>query len=220
MQRILLIETSSRRCSVAVARDGQICAERGVLDPEGYRHAEALHPLISEVLEESGMAVRELTAIAAAQGPGSYTGLRIGLAAAKGLALPWDIPCYGISSLEVLAEAVREAVDERNELPIWAALDARRMEVYSAFFTNDGARLSEDLPEVVDESWPNRPAAWAGGDGVAKIQAHWPQLRDSGVRYAEARHLLAPLHRTVKCEPPVDPATWEPRYLKVFGSAL
>ena len=90
MQRILLIETSSRRCSVAVARDGQICAERGVLDPEGYRHAEALHPLISEVLEESGMAVRELTAIAAAQGPGSYT------ACALGWRLPKVWPCPGI----------------------------------------------------------------------------------------------------------------------------
>jgi len=94
MSRLLLIETSSRLCSVAVAEGGSIIAEREDLNLQGYRHAEALHPMILEVLASAGFKVRDLTGIAAGQGPGSYTGLRIVLSAAKGLALPWGIPCY------------------------------------------------------------------------------------------------------------------------------
>ena len=112
MPRLLLIETSSRLCSVAVAEGGCIVAEREDLNLQGYRHAEALHPMIGEVLASAGLKVRDLTGIAAGQGPGSYTGLRIGLSAAKGLALPWGIPCYGVSSLEMLAEAVQEELKQ------------------------------------------------------------------------------------------------------------
>ena len=138
MPRLLLIETSSRLCSVAVAEGGCIVAEREELSIQGYRHAEALHPMIGEVLASAGLKVRDLTGIAAGQGPGSYTGLRIGLSAAKGLAIPWGIPCYGVSSLEMLAEAVqeelRQSLKDDQALSIWTAMDARRMEVYEAFF--------------------------------------------------------------------------------------
>jgi tRNA threonylcarbamoyladenosine biosynthesis protein TsaB len=215
MSALLLIETSTRLCSAAVAIDGVVVAEHEELDPKGYRHAEALNPMIQAVLSDAGLRVRDLSGIAAAQGPGSYTGLRIGLAAAKGLALPWGIPCYGIDSLELIAEAVREA--HPSELPIWSAMDARRSEVYAAWFLPDGQRSSADIPEVIDSTWAERPAALAGGDGVEKVLEHWPQLRDSGVRYARARHALAGALRSTKSE---DLATWEPHYLKMFGQAL
>lgn len=215
MSALLLIETSTRLCSVAVAIDGVVVAEHEELDPKGYRHAEALNPMIQNALSDVGLRVRDLSGIAAAQGPGSYTGLRIGLAAAKGLALPWGIPCYGVDSLELIAEAVREAVP--SELPIWSAMDARRSEVYSAWFHPDGVRSSDDLPEVIEPTWAERPAALAGGDGVEKVLEHWPQLQDSGVRYARARHALAGALRATGSE---DLATWEPRYLKMFGQAL
>jgi tRNA threonylcarbamoyladenosine biosynthesis protein TsaB len=215
MSALLLIETSTRLCSAAVAIDGVVVAEHEELDPKGYRHAEALNPMIQAVLSDAGLRVRDLSGIAAAQGPGSYTGLRIGLAAAKGLALPWGIPCYGIDSLELIAEAVREA--HPSELPVWSAMDARRSEVYAAWFLPDGQRSSADIPEVIDSTWAERPAALAGGDGVEKVLEHWPQLRDSGVRYARARHALAGALRSTKSE---DLATWEPRYLKMFGQAL
>lgn len=215
MSALLLIETSTRLCSVAVAIHGVVVSELEELDPKGYRHAEALSPMIQAALSDAGIRVRELSGIAAAQGPGSYTGLRIGLAAAKGLALPWNIPCYGVDSLQLIAEAVREAVP--SELPIWSAMDARRSEVYSAWFHPDGQRSSVDLPEVIDAAWADRPAALAGGDGVEKVLEHWPQLQDSGVRYARARHALAGALRATESE---DLATWEPRYLKMFGQAL
>lgn len=214
MKAVLLLETSSKRCSVAVAVDGALVAERDALDPQGYLHAERLHPMIDEVLRDAGFAVRELTGIAAAQGPGSYTGLRIGLAAAKGLALPWDIPCYGLDSLAMLAVAAAET--DPTATRIWAAMDARRLEVYSAWFSPDGQRLSPDVPEVAQDEWADRPEALGAGDGIEKIRPFWPSLRDSGVRYAFARHGI-PL---LASAPAVDLATWEPNYLKVFGQAL
>ena len=215
MSALLLIETSTRLCSVAVAVDGVVVAEHEELDPKGYRHAEALNPMIQSALSDAGLRVRDLSGIGAAQGPGSYTGLRIGLAAAKGLALPWGIPCFGIDSLQLIAEAVRESVS--SELPIWSAMDARRSEVYSAWFDANGQRMSDDLPEVVDTSWSARPVALAGGDGVDKILEHWPQLQDSGVRYARARHALSGVLRAARAE---DLSIWEPRYLKMFGQVL
>lgn len=224
MPRLLLIETSSRLCSVAVAEGGSIIAEREDLNLQGFRHAEALHPMIKEVLAAAGLKVRDLTGIAAGQGPGSYTGLRIGLSAAKGLALPWGIPCYGVSSLEMLAAAVREVLTEKQEEQedscIWTAMDARRMEVYEAFFEGSGKRVSQDCPKIIDASWADRPAAWAGGDGVEKSLEHWPSLRDSGVRFARARHALAAASRRIQVGDSQDLAAWEPQYLKEFGQFL
>lgn len=224
MPRLLLIETSSRLCSVAVAEGGRIIAEREDLNLQGFRHAEALHPMIKEVLAAAGLKVRDLTGIAAGQGPGSYTGLRIGLSAAKGLALPWGIPCYGVSSLEMLAAAVREVLKEKQEEQedscIWTAMDARRMEVYEAFFEGSGKRISQDRPQIIDASWADRPAAWAGGDGVEKSMEHWPSLCDSGVRFARARHALAAASRCIQVGDSQDLAAWEPLYLKEFGQFL
>lgn len=224
MPRLLLIETSSRLCSVAVAEGGRIIAEREDLNLQGFRHAEALHPMIKEVLAAAGLKVRDLTGIAAGQGPGSYTGLRIGLSAAKGLALPWGIPCYGVSSLEMLAAAVREVLKEKQEEQedscIWTAMDARRMEVYEAFFEGSGKRISQDRPQIIDASWADRPAAWAGGDGVEKSMEHWPSLRDSGLRFARARHALEAASRRIQAGDSQDLAVWEPQYLKEFGQVL
>lgn len=224
MPRLLLIETSSRLCSVAVAEGGRIIAEREDLNLQGFRHSEALHPMIKEVLAAAGLKVRDLTGIAAGQGPGSYTGLRIGLSAAKGLALPWGIPCYGVSSLEMLAAAVREVLKEKQEEQedscIWTAMDARRMEVYEAFFEGSGKRISQDRPQIIDASWADRPAAWAGGDGVEKSMEHWPSLRDSGLRFARARHALEAASRRIQAGDSQDLAVWEPQYLKEFGQLL
>jgi tRNA threonylcarbamoyladenosine biosynthesis protein TsaB len=215
MQALLLIETSSLLCSVAIALDGKISVEFEELDPKGYRHAEALNPMIDSALREAGLKVRDLSGIAVAHGPGSYTGLRIGLAAAKGLSLPWGIPCYGVDSLQLIAEAVRESAS--SPLKIWTAIDARRNEVYSAWFGPEGDRLTDDVPEVSDSNWIDRPTALAGGDGVEKVLPLWPNLVDSGIRYARARHALKPVLRATKSE---DLSTWEPRYLKMFGQVI
>ena len=128
MALILNIETATRNCSVAVARDGQVLACREIAE-QGYTHAEKLHVFIEEVMQEAGVALTELEAIAVSKGPGSYTGLRIGVSAAKGLCYALQKPMLAVDTLAVLAHAV--SVESGLIIPM---IDARRMEVYAAVF--------------------------------------------------------------------------------------
>jgi tRNA threonylcarbamoyladenosine biosynthesis protein TsaB len=126
---ILNIETATKNCSVALAKEGKtiLCKE---IAEEGYSHAERLHVFIEEILQETGVVTKDLVAIAISQGPGSYTGLRIGVSAAKGLSYALGIPLIATDTLQTLASQVN--VLDGLIIPM---LDARRMEVYSAIFT-------------------------------------------------------------------------------------
>lgn len=220
--RILLIETSSHRCDVAIAAGEKLLVERGSLDLHGYQHAEKLHVYIEGALSEAQFSVADLDAIAISVGPGSYTGLRIGLAAAKGLAQPHRLPLVAYSSLEALAVAARElhsALDASDR--IWAAMDARRMEVYSAVFNGKGERLTEDAPQLLEET-PVHPEASSGrrvlgvGDGVEKACAEWPGLKVVPVAYAHARHGLPLALKALKANSLEDLASLTPAYLKAY----
>src|SRR6478736_3881957 len=104
---ILNIETATKNCSVSIAKDGITVASKEVSD-QGYSHAEKLHVFIEDVIKEAGITVKDLSAVAISQGPGSYTGLRIGVSTAKGLCFSLDIPLIAVSTLKVLAyEAVQ-----------------------------------------------------------------------------------------------------------------
>ena len=129
MPYILNIETATKNCSVALAKEGKtiLCKE---IAEEGYSHAERLHVFIEEVIEEAGITFKDLAAIAVSQGPGSYTGLRIGVSAAKGLCYALDIPLIAVDTLKTLASQVK--ISSGLIIPM---IDARRMEVYSAIFT-------------------------------------------------------------------------------------
>ena len=131
MSYILNIETATKNCSVALAKEGKtiLCKE---IAEEGYSHAERLHVFIEEIIKEVGITFQDLIAIAVSQGPGSYTGLRIGVSAAKGLCYALDIPLIAVDTLQVLAS--QATVSSGLIIPI---LDARRMEVYSAVFTSN-----------------------------------------------------------------------------------
>ena len=102
---ILNIETSTKNCSVSIAQNGENIAIREMAN-EGYSHAELLHVFIEKLLEENGLKTKDLHAIAVSQGPGSYTGLRIGVSAAKGLCFAADIPLIAVETLTVLAHQV------------------------------------------------------------------------------------------------------------------
>jgi tRNA threonylcarbamoyladenosine biosynthesis protein TsaB len=125
---ILNIETATKNCSVSIAKNGEtiVCKE---IAEEGYSHAEKLHVFIEEVIAEAGLNVQDLNAVAVSQGPGSYTGLRIGVSAAKGLCFALNIPLIAIDTLQTLASQAK--VSEGKIIPM---LDARRMEVYSEVF--------------------------------------------------------------------------------------
>ena len=139
VNKILCIETATTLCSVSV------CDENGIICLQelnnGFTHAENLHVFISELLRENKIELSELVAIAVGEGPGSYTGLRIGVSAAKGLAYVLGIQLIAISTLEIMTSLVAEKTS--NSPGIYCAmLDARRMEVYLACY-------DENLNEIV-----------------------------------------------------------------------
>ena len=146
MHYILNIETATKNCSVALAKDGQtiLCNE---IAEEGYSHAEQLHVLIEKTLLEAGICFQDLKAVSVSQGPGSYTGLRIGVSAAKGLCFTLDIPLIAVDTLQVLASQVK--VTEGLIVPM---IDARRMEVYSAIFNSKLEKRREVRAEIITEN--------------------------------------------------------------------
>ncbi len=146
MSFILNIETATKNCSVSIAKDGQtiVCSE---LADEGYSHAEKLHVFIEEAIAKAGISPHELKAVAVSQGPGSYTGLRIGVSAAKGLCYALNIPLIAVDTVQTLAS--QAGVADGKIIPM---LDARRMEVYSAIFNSDLTLERAIQAEIIDEN--------------------------------------------------------------------
>jgi tRNA threonylcarbamoyladenosine biosynthesis protein TsaB len=142
---ILNIETATKNCSVSLAKNGEtvLCKE---IAEQGYSHAEKLHVFIEEILKETSISAKDLNAIAVSKGPGSYTGLRIGVSTAKGLCYALDIPLISIDTLEVLAKQV--SVEKGMIVPM---IDARRMEVYSAFFDANHNKTRDVQAEILNE---------------------------------------------------------------------
>jgi tRNA threonylcarbamoyladenosine biosynthesis protein TsaB len=150
MSYILNIETATKNCSVSIAKNGATILCKQIAE-QGYSHAEKLHVFIEELLNEAKISSSELIAIAISQGPGSYTGLRIGVSAAKGLCYALDIPLISVDTLSVLANQVKN-IDGL----IVPMIDARRMEVYSAIFNSKKEKIREVQAEILkEESFSN-----------------------------------------------------------------
>lgn len=143
---ILNIETATKNCSVSLCKNGQTVAIKEVSE-EQFSHAEKLHLFIKEVLVVEGISLEDLNAVAVSKGPGSYTGLRIGVSAAKGLCYALNIPLIAVDTLAVLAEKV--SVDSGIIIPM---IDARRMEVFTQMFDKDHVSLSVAEALIVDET--------------------------------------------------------------------
>ena len=137
---ILAFETSAKAASVALVENGKLLGES--YQNTGLTHSQTLMVMAEDLLKQCGKTVNDITAVAVAQGPGSFTGVRIGVAAAKGFAWGREIPCYGISTLEAMAASLGAW-----EGHVCACMDARRNQVYNAIFLADGAaplRLTAD----------------------------------------------------------------------------
>ncbi|MFN2261845.1 MAG: tRNA (adenosine(37)-N6)-threonylcarbamoyltransferase complex dimerization subunit type 1 TsaB [Psychroflexus sp.] len=146
MSRILCIETSTTNCSVCIGESNEILALKEFNSAE-YSHAEKLHTFIDEICKENHIDLESLDAISVSKGPGSYTGLRIGVSAAKGLAFALDKPLISVPTLLVLAKQIKT----ENGL-IVPMLDARRMEVYSEIYTSDFDIFRSIEAEILDEN--------------------------------------------------------------------
>jgi tRNA threonylcarbamoyladenosine biosynthesis protein TsaB len=164
---ILCIETASTNCSVALAKNGKLLALKEDYN-NGFSHAERLHIFIRDILAENDMQLSTLDAIAVSKGPGSYTGLRIGVSAAKGLCFSLGIPLISVSTLTALAYQVKE------KALVITMLDARRMEVYSAVFDKERKQVQDTSAKILDETsyldnLENGPVYFIGS-GVTKFK--------------------------------------------------
>ena len=147
MPLILSIETSTTVCSVALTDGKKVIATRKLLEDKS--HASHLTILIREVLEESGRAMSDIEAIAISEGPGSYTGLRIGVSTAKGLCYALGVPLIGISTLKAMAYEV-QATSKPSAL-LCPMIDARRMEVYTAVYNSSLDELQAPHPKILNQ---------------------------------------------------------------------
>jgi len=215
MANILCIETATTNCSVALSVNGSVIALKED-NSAGYSHAELLHIYMEEVLSMSKLDKGDLNAIAISKGPGSYTGLRIGVSAAKGLCYALDIPLISVPTLESLAHRV---TDKGMIIPM---LDARRMEVYSAVFTSEKQKIRDTQAEILTESsfqeYLEVGTVNFIGNGVDKFEkiCRHPNARfiSDGLPSAEQMALLAEgKHQKSDTE---DVAYFEPYYLKDF----
>ena len=138
--KILALETSAKSVSAAVVENGAVLAS--AYQNTGLTHSVTLMPLIDSMLKNAGLTAKDMDLIAAAAGPGSFTGLRIGVSAAKGLAWALELPCCGVSTLEAMAQNLRHM-----DGLIVCAMDARRSQVYNAVFAAEGGQLTRLTPD-------------------------------------------------------------------------
>ncbi|MEY3843659.1 MAG: tRNA ((37)-N6)-threonylcarbamoyltransferase complex dimerization subunit type 1 TsaB [Bacteroidota bacterium] len=165
---ILHLETATKVCSVALSKNGIVVAEKESI-AEGFIHSEALTLYIEDVMNEAGVSLSELSAISVSSGPGSYTGLRIGLSTAKGLCFALNIPLISVETLLSLRALV--ANEEKSIIPM---LDARRMEVYAQVFGSGGSVLQPlDAIELDETSFSEFEPFIVLGDGAAKCKEMW-----------------------------------------------
>lgn len=219
---LLLIESSTRSCSVALSVGSEIRAELSERSDQ-FVHAEKLHLLIKEILSppsiEKGEMIRP-NAIAVSAGPGSYTGLRIGLSVAKGVAFGLSIPLIGIPSLEALYHTLKSAHSELFKGPtraFWPMIDARRMEVYTMGLNTSSELLSPIEAMILDEKLPSHKGI-CFGDGADKAIA---LLESNNFTIIEgilpmAHGLLTPALHRFYINSFEDAAVFEPDYLKEF----
>lgn len=172
--KVLAFDTATAACSAAVRIDDRIVAHR--FAPMARGQSEALMPMIVETMGEAGVGFADLDLIGVTVGPGAFTGLRIGLAAARGLALAAALPVAGILTTEAIAHAV--PATERAGHTVLAVVDAKRADVFVQRFDQHLAPLGEARAAA-----PGELAAWAGerlllvGDGVAQVRPYLPDAR-------------------------------------------
>lgn len=226
MSLILHIETATQICSVALAEDGNIVAIRESDEPN--RHAASVAVFIDQVITEAGIGFDRISAVAVSQGPGSYTGLRLGVSAAKGLCYALEIPLLAVDSLLSMAAGMilhlKGLPGGLESDPLFCPMiDARRMEVYRAVYDQhlelvDGIKAEIITMDSFKEIPSGRPL-WFFGDGAAKceiILSHLPTARFDLDFKPSARYMTGLALELFRQGRFVDTAYFEPYYLKDF----
>lgn len=225
---ILCLETSTAVCSVALVENGLVIALRESLD--GHNHAEKITVFIDEVMKEADVKYEDLDAIAVSKGPGSYTGLRIGVSTAKGLCYAMDKPLIAVDTLAAMAEGFviqqitdADAKSESVSKLFSPMIDARRMEVYSAFFNDRLEKVSETKAIIIEENsfsdMKQNHHLYLFGDGADKLVALFNDEENITIVekfHCSASYMARLAEDAFKNKDFVDTAYFEPFYLKDF----
>ena len=216
MAFILNIETATTNCSVSLSKEGKTIVLKEDND-KSYSHAERLHVYIDEVLKEANINSNKLDAISVSKGPGSYTGLRIGVSAAKGLCFALDKPLISIPTLDALAHQVK-----MDDGIIVSMLDARRMEVYSAIYDSNYNEIRETQAQILEKTSFNdyleQGKVYFIGNGVEKTKT---LINHTNAIFIEdklpsANNMSLLADTKYKKNDTEDIAYFEPYYLKDF----
>ena len=229
MERIILIETSTALCSIALAEGGSIVAYKESSEPKA--HASLTAVFIQEMLSERNLSLSDCDAVCVSMGPGSYTGLRVGVSTAKGLCFGSGRPLLAVGTLDTLVAQAAELFsgldgdDGQTPEYIIPMIDARRMEVYAAVFEISGRQITDTVPVIIDEDsfsgYLAKGRCLFIGDGAGKCadvikhpNAHFIQC------HPKASSMLIPATDAFRAGDFKDVAYFEPFYLKEFVATV
>ena len=224
MGLILNIETSTTVCSVNIARDGSKLIGRET--NEQNAHSKILTVFIEDILEESGLKAKDLDAVAVSKGPGSYTGLRIGVSVAKGIAYGANIPLISVNTLQSMVVGAKKRINNNDKILFAPMIDARRMEVYTALFNSQFEFQNEISAKIIDEDSfkeeLNNFKLYFFGDGAAKCK---DAIKHENAMFIEDLHPSADYmnpfsEQAFKDKKFEDVAYFEPFYLKDFVATV
>ena len=232
MGLILSIETATSVCSVAIGRDGELLALKEI--NEGFSHAEKLTRLIEHVCLEASVVLKDLDAVAVSSGPGSYTGLRIGVSTAKGLCYALDIPLISVPTLYGIAFGLQKKLlkenanllsekDSEGKVFLIPMIDARRMEVYTALYDVHLNNVSETHAVIINDDsfleYRNQGRIYLGGDGAAKLQEMYKDSNSISIHadvLPSAAFLVGEAERKYLKGEVESTSAFEPFYLKDY----
>ncbi|MEA1875003.1 MAG: tRNA (adenosine(37)-N6)-threonylcarbamoyltransferase complex dimerization subunit type 1 TsaB [Bacteroidota bacterium] len=229
MAKILHIETSGKNCSVAISENSQLIAHLRI--EEERSHAAHLSQMIINALAKAEIAANDLDAVAVSEGPGSYTGLRIGVSIAKGICYAANIPLIAIPTLEIMLAHLKTEAEQKQMIPQDADLfipmiDARRMEVYNCIFSTQKRLVRKVQAEIIDQnsfkSYLKTNTLVFFGDGSNKCQniiSHKNTIFINGI-LPDAQYMLEIAEQKFAESQFVNLAYYEPFYLKAFQATV
>ena len=226
MAVILNIETSTEICSVSLAKNGELLFEKG--NNQEMNHSALLTVFIGEIFEENKLSIKDIDAVAVSKGPGSYTGLRIGVSVAKGLCYALEKPLIAINTLDAMADYTAKNIHDftnlgtENNILLCPMIDARRMEVYTALYNRNGEIVKPVDAEIIDEQsfsgYFEKYKMLFFGNGAEKCKNYLthPNALFAGPSKTSARFMQNITESKYNKKEFEDIAYFEPFYLKNF----
>lgn len=188
--KILAVDTSSKICAVAILEENNVIDE--IKLDNGKTHSENLMPIIKEVLEKNNLTLKDINLIAVSVGPGSFTGIRIGIATIKPMAEVYNLPVASVTSLETLA---RNVETEDTEVTIISLIDARNNQVYAGFFNNEynlkEKEVAEDIAEVLKKAEKYQKIIFVGDGAILHKEKIEENLKDKEISFSKCNEQTA-----------------------------